>query len=79
MSDSKTIDEILVKWGERLFYPKVQFRDLKTPRLSLPSGRDRAAWFRARIEATVLRRSPQVMVKVTGDGRGMKAIAAHFR
>jgi hypothetical protein len=27
----------------------------------------------------VLRRAPQVMVKVTGGGRGMKAIAAHFR
>jgi hypothetical protein len=27
----------------------------------------------------VVRRAPQVMVKVTGGGRGMKAIAAHFR
>ena len=34
---------------------------------------------RSRIEATVVRRAPQVMVKVTGGGRGMKAIAAHFR
>jgi hypothetical protein len=34
---------------------------------------------RARIEATVVRRAPQVMVKVTGGGRGMKAIAAHFK
>jgi hypothetical protein len=34
---------------------------------------------RERIEATVVRRAPQVMVKVTGGGRGMKAIAAHFR
>ena len=34
---------------------------------------------RKRIEATVVRRAPQVMVKVTGGGRGMKAIAAHFR
>ena len=33
---------------------------------------------RSRIEATV-RRAPQVMVKVTGGGRGMRAIAAHFR
>ena len=33
---------------------------------------------RERIEATV-RRAPQVMVKVTGGGRGMGAIAAHFR
>jgi hypothetical protein len=27
----------------------------------------------------VVRRAPQVMVKVTGGGRGMRAIAAHFR
>ena len=39
----------------------------------------RAAAIRHRIEATVVRRSPQVMVKVTGGGRGMAAIAAHFR
>jgi hypothetical protein len=39
----------------------------------------RAAAIRKRIEATVVRRAPQVMVKVTGGGRGMKAIAAHFR
>ena len=36
------------------------------------------AEIRSRIEATV-RRAPQVMVKVTGGGRGMAAIAAHFR
>ncbi|MEO6714263.1 MAG: hypothetical protein ABIM89_12650 [Mycobacteriales bacterium] len=39
----------------------------------------RAAAIRARIQATVVRRAPQVMVKVTGGGRGMAAIAAHFR
>ena len=33
----------------------------------------------ARIEVTVSRRSVQVMVKVTGGGRGTAAIAAHLR
>src|ERR1039458_4008931 len=28
---------------------------------------------------TTVRRAPQVMVKVTGGGRGMRAIAAHLR
>ena len=37
-----------------------------------------AVAIRSRIEATV-RRAPQVMVKVTGGGRGMAAIRAHFR
>jgi hypothetical protein len=39
----------------------------------------RAAAIRARIAATVTRRAAQVMVKMTGGGRGMGAIAAHFR
>jgi len=49
------------------------------PKLNGGSARQRAATIRERIEATVVRRAPQVMVKVTGGGRGMKAIAAHFR
>ena len=44
-----------------------------------PRQRQRAQAIRQRIEATVVRRAPQVMVKVTGGGRGMKAIAAHLR
>ena len=50
-----------------------------TPRLTTLSVGRRAAVVRARLEATVLRRAPQVMVKVTGGDRGMAAIAAHFR
>ena len=49
-------------------------------RASLPSLSEIAPLpCRARLEATVLRRAPQVMVKVTGGGRGMAAVAAHFR
>src|SRR6185369_14992276 len=49
------------------------------PKLNGNALRQRAAAIRERIEATVVRRAPQVMVKVTGGGRGMKAIAAHWR
>ncbi|WP_312028366.1 relaxase/mobilization nuclease domain-containing protein [Aquabacterium sp. J223] len=66
--------------GDRLFYPGN--RVVKTnpqPKLSALVARQRAAAIRERIAATVVRRAPQVMVKVTGGGRGMKAIAAHFR
>jgi hypothetical protein len=62
--------------GERLFYPPNRTVKAHTPRLH--ALQDRAATIRSRIEATV-RRAPQVMVKVTGGGRGMAAIAAHFR
>jgi hypothetical protein len=42
-------------------------------------ARRKAAVIRRRIEATARERAPQVLVKVTGGGRGMAAIAAHFR
>jgi hypothetical protein len=49
------------------------------PRLGDGGMHQRADAIRKRIEATVVERAPQVMVKVTGGGRGMLAIAAHFR
>jgi hypothetical protein len=80
MTTPQTIDGVLVQWGDRLFYPGNRtVKDRSQPRLHGLSDRDRAAEIRARIAATVARRAPQVMVKVTGGGRGMKAIAAHFR
>ncbi len=76
---ASSIDGVLVEWGERLFYPAN--RQVQTPPTSRLDSRLRrqAAVIRARIENTVSRRSVQVMVKVTGGGRGMAAIAAHFR
>jgi hypothetical protein len=73
------IDGVLIQWGDRLFYPGNRIIKAQSPRLGALGARQRAAAIRARIEATVLRRAPQVMVKVTGGGRGMRAIAAHFR
>ncbi|MCE9661013.1 MAG: relaxase/mobilization nuclease domain-containing protein [Burkholderiales bacterium] len=78
MKTGAEIDGVLVQWGERLFYPSNRIVRSSTPRLS-GSLVQRAAAIRRRIEATVIRRAPQVMVKVTGGGRGMGAIAAHFR
>jgi hypothetical protein len=80
MAQPPNIDGILITWGDRLFYPGNRVVKTKPqPRLSGDAARLRAAAIRRRIEATVVRRAPQVMVKVTGGGRGMKAIAAHFR
>lgn len=80
MTQPPNIDGILITWGDRLFYPGNRVVKVKPqPRLSGDAARLRAAAIRKRIEATVVRRAPQVMVKVTGGGRGMKAIAAHFR
>lgn len=80
MSEPSSVESALVQWGERLFYPSNRIvRSGQTPRLTALSIGQRAAAVRARLEATVVRRAPQVMVKVTGGGRGMAAIAAHFR
>jgi hypothetical protein len=79
VTTGQTVDGVLVQWGERLFYPPNRIvRPQPTPRLDTLLRR-KAVVIRSRIVATVTQRSPQVMVKVTGGGRGMTAIAAHFR
>ena len=80
MAQAPNIDGVLIQWGDRLFYPGNRVVKVKPqPKLDAGAMRQRAAAIRERIEATVVRRAPQVMVKVTGRGRGMQAIAAHFR
>ena len=80
MAISDNLDGVLITWGDRLFYPGNRVVKVKpSPRMSGDAARQRAAVIRKRIAATVVRRAPQVMVKVTGGGRGLRAIAAHFR
>jgi hypothetical protein len=80
MSQAPIIDGVLITWGDRLFFPGNRVVKVKPPpKLIGGSARQRAAAIRERIAATVVRRAPQVMVKVTGGGRCMQAIAAHFR
>lgn len=79
MSNPTSLDGVLVQWGDRLFYSSNRVVRATTPHLKGAGLRDRAAAIRQRIEGAVVRRAPQVMVKVTGGGRGMAAIAAHFR
>jgi len=74
-----TIDGLLVQWRDRLFYPSNRIKASRTPVLGDAAIGQRAQVLRQRIRATVERRAPQVMVKVTGGGRGMGAIAAHLR
>ena len=80
MAQAPNIDGVLIQWGDRLFYPGNRVVKVRPdPKLTGNSTRDHANAIRACIAATVAPRVPQVMVKVTGGGCGMKAIAAHFR
>ena len=77
MPQAPNIDGVLIQWGDRLFYPGNRVVKTKPQRKrGANAARQRAAAIRERIGATVARRAPQVMVKVTGGGRGMKAVAA---
>ena len=67
MSQAPNIDGVLIQWGDRLFYPGNRVVKVKPqPKLAGGAATQRAAAIRERIEATVVRRAPQVMVKVTG-------------
>ena len=79
-------DGMLAEWGARLFYPipkgKGDSGGGKLPVLATAVAIAVAMTpmeVRSRIRSTVAPGATQVMVKITGGGRGMKAIAAHFR
>lgn len=79
MTPQTALDGLLVQWGDRLFYPGNRMVRSQPAVLGRGALLDRARAIRARLHATVVRGAPQVMVKVTGGGRGMGAIAAHLR
>ncbi|MGY0193520.1 relaxase/mobilization nuclease domain-containing protein [Leptothrix sp. BB-4] len=79
MAAPNSVDGVLVLWGDRLFYAGNRRTSAAPGGVRTAGLHDRATWVRQRVAATVKRRAPQVMVKVTGGGRGMGAIAAHLR
>jgi hypothetical protein len=70
----KNIDALLVQWGDRLFYPANRI----VPPDHTPRLHARANAIRRRIMA-VAHRAPQVIVRASGGGKGMAAIAQHLR
>ena len=79
MAQAPNIDGVLIQWGDRLFYPGNRVVKVKPqPRMDGNAQPQRAAAIRERIEATVVRRAPQVMVKVTRGVRGMQAVTTRF-
>lgn len=71
------VDGLLVEIGQRLFRPR---RGMADDGAGAPAGRlMRPAEVRAAVRDFVRPGSRQVMVKVTGGGRGMRPMAAHLR
>ncbi|MBE2966592.1 relaxase/mobilization nuclease domain-containing protein [Burkholderia cepacia] len=73
------IDAMLVNWGDRLFHDPL--RHAQASRLSHVGIRDAAGRMRALVART-LRRSPEVMVKITNkaaSAQGMGAVRRHLR
>lgn len=93
MSQQRLTDNMLQEWGTRLFYG-MPAKGKKTKggtligaavgaasQASQTSGASQvsAASVRNLVRSAVRPKAQQVMVKITGGGRGMKAVAAHFR
>jgi hypothetical protein len=73
------IDAMLLNWGDRLF--QEPFRHVGAPRLSRATMRDAATRMRDQLVRT-LRRTPEVMVKITNkasSAQGMGAVRRHLR
>lgn len=73
------IDADVTEWGERMFWPKnkVKGRFSNGEGSPFPRARPTPRQVRARV-AEVMKRGPQVMVKITGGGTGMSKINSHF-
>lgn len=78
------IDDILKDWGERIFYPPVRGRmgkrtvtHFKTHSSPKPLKQVGSARIRNALSLTT-RKTPEVMVKISGGGKGMQQIKAHF-
>ncbi|WP_321968287.1 relaxase/mobilization nuclease domain-containing protein [Burkholderia cepacia] len=73
------IDAMLLNWGDRLF--QEPFRHARAQRLSQASLRDEAARMREQLART-LRRTPEVMIKITNkasSAQGIGAVRRHLR
>ena len=73
------VDAMLLNWGDRLFHDP--FRHARASRLSRAGIRDEAARMRGQLART-LRRTPEVMVKITNkasSAQGIGAVRRHLR
>lgn len=72
------VDHVLVEWGARLFFGFKNYSVRMPGGEVMPAPSKQARLVRRQIAALTRPKARQVMVKITGGGRGMKAIAAHL-
>lgn len=80
-----TIDDALQAWDDRYHFKSLRGRKAKVAftgvRVPAPSPKQKrvggAAAARSRLKG-IVRKAPEVMVKVSGGGKGMRAIKAHM-
>lgn len=77
------IDGVLKEWGDRLFYTPIRPRGAKrtitrtTVDVSAHSKPRTPTGVRRQLTETI-RKAPEVMVKISGGGKGMRQIGAHL-
>lgn len=81
---SRTIDGILKDWGERLYYEPISGRRAKctvTCSSSSTAKRPLKATGSARVREKLILttgKAPEVLVKISGGGKGMRQVKAHL-
>ena len=84
MSQKRIADNMLQEWGTRLFYgmPATGKKTKGGTMIVAAAGAVSlmsASTVRGFVRSAVQPRAKQVVVKISGGGKGMKAVAAHFR
>jgi hypothetical protein len=82
---TQIIDGVLIEWGEQLFYRPVHSMASKrtvagsilSPSIHRPASKSRADRVRQKLILTT-KKVPEVMVKISGGGKGMSQIKAHL-
>jgi Relaxase/Mobilisation nuclease domain len=79
MTDLEQTDGMLREWGTRLFYPPPKKAKRAEDGKAFMWITLSAATVREKVRQAVAPGAKQVMVKITGGGRGMLPLAAHMR
>lgn len=87
MADAQYVDGVLKEWGDRLYYAKPKGRRARpagfhyspdATSLPAPHGGGRSPAANKQILARTVRKTPEVMVKISGGGKDRRQMKAHL-